>query len=509
MIEQPLFERAAFREACAENNLGIVLIASGHDALPGDAESLNRPKRSYLDIFLNPYFRWGTSTEAQENPKLAGEDLQKILNALADESGYHEVRFAPLMPVGHSSAGPFVWHLYKWDASRIFAMMPFKTAARNEGPEGIPVFDVNSEWFEYGNNPMRNVSLIARDGGARMPPFRASNTNALYGYYVDIGDGHCDASDDAIKIMRLFLKKAVEARIPENTPENEPVHLKPISTESGWLLDPATFGKPEGKPIKYSDWKGDPRKGFWYLDKELAAAVQNHIAKQLAKQPQQIGFIKDGVLSADARMFNFNPHFIDDAGTFKLEAGYVDHLDHAIFHDGDTNYYPAGTKLSHSDTPILFRVNSGAVVQTGSNTFRVCPHAGPITPQGNPWEPTIVAYSRGDKNYRPAEHPAHVYINVLNPMGEAQTIDFAKIPNQKIGAKFVKLKAKASSSLPVQFFLVSGPARIDADMLRFETIPVRTKYPIRVLVSAFQWGRPTDPKIQSAGPITHEFYIVK
>lgn len=502
MIEKSLFERPAFRAACAENDLGIVMIFSGHDKAMDDDKTPNHPKRSVLDIFLNPNYPNGG-----EDPKGAGEDLQKILNALADESGYGEIRCAPLLPVGHSSAGSFVWHLYKWDASRIFAMMPFKTASKEDGPQGIPVFDVNSEWFEYGSWDMHNVSLSAPDGGAQVPKFRANNNGSLDGYYVDIGDGHCDASDDAIAIMRLFLKKAVAARIPKNAPKDAPVQLKPVSVESGWLLDAATFGKPEGKPVAYADYKGDPKQAFWYLDQELADAVENHMVRQLAKKPQQIGFVVDGRASTDARMFSFSPKFLDDAGTFKLEAAFVDHIDHAKFNDSRTNYYPAGTRLGHSDTPILFRVNSGALVQVGSNTFRICPHAGPIPPQGNPWEPTIVACNLGDENYRPAEHPAHVNVGILNTAGQAQALDFAKIPGQHIGTKSVKLEAKSSSGLPVQFFVVSGPATIEGDTLTFAKIPARARLPVRVLVSAFQWGRSVEPKVQSVGPVMQEFFI--
>jgi len=505
MLEKPLLERSAFRDACAENDLGIVMIFPGHDVTHKEEPGPNHPERSYLDIFLNPNF-----PEGKEDPQKAGDDLQKVLNALADESGYPEIRYAPLMPIGHSSAAPFVWHLYKWNPSRIFAMMPFKAGTRDDGPlQDIPVFDVNSEWFEYGSSPMHNVSFIASDGGARVPRFRADHTNAMYGYYVDVGSGHCDASDDAIGIMRLFLKKAVAARIPGNAPNNAPVTLKPLKVESGWLIPAAALGKAEGKPVPYVDFKGDPRTCFWYLDRELAAAVQNHIRQQLAKQPQQIGFVQDGEPSTDARMFNFVPRFIDDAGTFQLEASFVDRIDHAKFDNVRTNYYPPETKLGHSATPILFRVNSGAVIQVGPNAFRICPHGGGLVPQGNPWEPTIIAYHPGDATFRPAEHPAHAIVNIVNKRGEPQTIDFAAIPNQKNGDKFVKLEAQASSGLPVEFFVVSGPATIDGNILRFEKIPKKAKFPIRVLVSAFQWGRASDPKIQSAGPITREFFINK
>jgi hypothetical protein len=167
-------------------------------------------------------------------------------------------------------------------------------------------------------------------------------------------------------------------------------------------------------------------------------------------------------------------------------------------------------KLEHSKTPILYRVNSGGLVQVGPDTFRVCPRAGPILPQGNPWEPTLVAYSLGDDHYRPAEHPAHVNINIINKDGQAQTLDFPKIPDQQsLNLAPIKLTATASSNLPVQYFMVSGPATIEGGTLTFDKIPSRGKFPIRVLVSAFQWGRSNDPKVQSAGPITQEFFIQK
>jgi hypothetical protein len=500
MLEKPLFERPAFRAACAENGLGIVMIFSGHDKAPDDDRNPNHPKRSYLDIFLNPGYQWGKSTEAEENAQSAGADLQKVLDALAAESGYDEIRYAPLAPVGHSSAGSFVWHLYRWDPSRIFAVMPFKTPAKSDGPQGIPIFDVNSEWFDYGKDA-HNCSSTPSD----LEPLlraRRNGDQSLFGYYSDIGSGHCNVSDDSIQMFSLFLKKAVAARIPANAPKDTPVALKPIKAESGWLLDPATLGKPAGKPVAYPDWKGDPKNAFWYLDRELAAAVQNHTAAQLAKQPQFIGFLRDGVPSTAGGMFSFSPKFQPDGATFTLDAVFLDHLT-------QSDLVPPERKLGHSDAPILYRVSSGGLVQVGSNSFRICPHGGPLVPQGNPWEPTIVAYNLGDNNYRPTEHPAHVNIGITNRDGQPQTIDFPNIPNQKLGIKSVKLQAKASSGLPVEYFVVSGPATVKGDTLTFKEVPVRASFPLRVLVSAFQWGRAMEPKVQSAGPVMQEFFVEK
>lgn len=70
-----------------------MLIFSGHDKAMEDDKSPNHPKRSYHDIFLNPNFP--NRSEVANN---AGEDLQKVLDALADESGYREIRYAPRCP---------------------------------------------------------------------------------------------------------------------------------------------------------------------------------------------------------------------------------------------------------------------------------------------------------------------------------------------------------------------------------------------------------------------------
>ena len=83
--------------------------------------------------------------------------------------------------------------------------MPFKTGAKDDGPEGIPTFDVNSEWFEYGNWDMHNVSLASPEGGANVAGARTHSPDSLYGYFVDIGGGHCDVSDDAIGTVGVFL----------------------------------------------------------------------------------------------------------------------------------------------------------------------------------------------------------------------------------------------------------------------------------------------------------------
>jgi hypothetical protein len=85
---------------------------------------------------------------------------------------------------------------------------------------------------------------------------------------------------------------------------------------------------------------------------------------------------------------------------------------------------------------------------------------------------------------------------------------FSKVENPSPGAETLKLVAAVESGMPVQFFVVSGPAEVkDDDTLLFLPIPPRSRYPVRVVVGAYQWGRPTEPKVQTVGPVFREFFL--
>jgi len=83
-------------------------------------------------------------------------------------------------------------------------------------------------------------------------------------------------------------------------------------------------------------------------------------------------------------------------------------------------------------------------------------------------------------------------------------------PNQKQGVKSVTIKATASSGLPVGFFVREGPAEIAGDRIRFTGIPPRAKFPVKVTVCAYQFGRAgAEPRFKSAEPVFREFLIQK
>ena len=124
-----------------------------------------------------------------------------------------------------------------------------------------------------------------------------------------------------------------------------------------------------------------------------------------------------------------------------------------------------------------------------------------------------MAYHPGDAQFRRADRPLHpLGLGTINKAGTPQTITFQKIPDQRAGAKPVKLSATSDAGLPVQFFVVSGPVQIDPrdnTKLNILQAPPRTKYPVRVIIGAYQWGRVTEPKVQNATPVFQEFLIRK
>ena len=93
------------------------------------------------------------------------------------------------------------------------------------------------------------------------------------------------------------------------------------------MLEPATIGRPEGKPVPYAQWREDPAKGLWYVDQTLANAVQQHMLQQLSKKPQQMNFYKEGgTPSTDGGTYSFSPEYLPDGETFRVQAAFIDQL---------------------------------------------------------------------------------------------------------------------------------------------------------------------------------------
>jgi hypothetical protein len=476
MQEEPFFQDALIRKTCAECGLGIVWFS------PGD------------DMGAHVYKTFSPG---------AADGVQKALADLAVESGYSEIENAPLLVTAHSASTPFIWGMADPFASRVFALLPLKGWFPGHVPSDVPILYVSSEYAEVGGANWGETYLKDRADVARL---RADGPDRLIGEAADIGAGHYEWDPVFAPVIAMFIRKAAEYRLPDDGPLTGPVPLKPIGPMSGWLIDPATLGTPRAKPVARKDWHGDPAKGLWYFDREMAQTVSDFIAANVAKKPQVIDFLDNRgqpVPLSQSGVSNLDVTWLPDNVTFKVAATYLDKSPIANLYNGET--------VGNSSAPIKFKVSTGAIKQTGPDAFRVWMHRGGLAQQGSPWEPTIMAYSDGDSQYRRADRPGHPWLYTINGDGVSQTVSFSAIADVRATARSITLHATASSGLPVQFYVVSGPVALADDnvTLTFLPIPPRSKYPVRVIVAAYQWGRPVDPKIQNA-PLTYqEFHILR
>lgn len=87
MIEEGIFEHPVFRKAMADLNFAVVWVS---------------PSFSITFDFT----------------KDAGEDFNCMTKKLADASGYAELNFAPVVPIGHSALASYPWNFGAWAPER-------------------------------------------------------------------------------------------------------------------------------------------------------------------------------------------------------------------------------------------------------------------------------------------------------------------------------------------------------------------------------------------------------
>ena len=106
---------------------------------------------------------------------------------------------------------------------------------------------------------------------------------------------------------------------------------------------------------------------------------------------------------------------------------------------------------------------------------------------------------------------SELWLGCNNRDGKPQEITgFDPPASVRPGTRTLDLSAKSSAGLPVFYYVREGPAVIENDRtLRLTDVPPRAKFPVKVTVVAWQWGRMADPKVQSAAPVERTILINK
>lgn len=477
LTERMWLEDPLIRKTASEECLGIIWVG---------------PPRNKKEELLNA-----------DMTERSGEALNKMLDDFATVSGYAEIANAPIIPTGHSAHGQFSWNVANWNPDRVVAVVAIKTVPLPDSFsfKNIPVLYMvgqTTEWPQYRDGskpgdrdfywPVVRSSAIA---------LRKQNQNNLVGVVIDPGGGHFDWSNHLAGFLSLYIKKACEYRLPKNTPINKTVQLKALLPQLGWLTDNEGMNPDKYAPASYSNYKGDRDSAYWFFDKETAFATARFEGDRIPRKKQMLTVIQNGKLLNTTKLgFALAKLEPDSDGiTFHLKGGFLKTVPSELIGSGDT--------LGNSGGEIKFYVITGPAAQTGTNTFKI------QFDRGNGGSVWIEEEQKGNKEYRHAVQPVCINIPDVLTKGQAQTIHFPDIPNQKKGAKELILKAVSDQGLPVRYFVVSGPAVITGDTLHFAPIPERSKYPVKVIVTAYQWGRMVPPLYQSAAPVTREFYIVR
>ncbi len=479
LTERRWLEDPIIRQAAAEEGLGIVWLGP----VPGPSKETGK----------------NTALTADMKPG-APEALQQMLKDMAAESGYDELEWAPFIAMGHSANGPFAWNVPNWNAERTIAAIPIKTvplpALHFEGVPLCYIVGETTEWPQYRDGrpgdrdffwPVVRDSALAR---------RRDSENNLVGVVTDPGGGHFDWSERQARFVALYIHKACKYRLPGKTQVRGPVKLKRINILSGWLTDTGGMQPDSFSAAPYQQYKGDPKKAYWFFDEETAKAAIAFCGDRRRREKQMLSFEQNGRLLPVAKQgfaaLAFQPE--QDGISFTVKGGFLTELPPELT--------GAGSPLGHAPGAISFRVITGPAVQTGSNAFRVqFDRAGM---GGAIW---LQEEQAGNEQYRHAVQPGQVNIPAMLKDGAPQDIRFPAIADQKAGISSIALTATAGSGLPVNYYVVAGPAYIEGNRLICTPVPVRSKYPVKITVVAYQWGRTIAPLYQSAQPVTRVFYL--
>ena len=481
MLEEGILEHPSLRKALTELGMAAVWVSPAFDGV----------------------FRFDRG---------AGGHFERMMAALAQESGYAELEFAPVVPIGHSAMASYPYHFAAWNPARTLAAVSCKGTwpdyrDANSPPwqdrdlDGVPLLYIGGEYED------------ANGRAAKAASFRARNLKCPLTMLADAAGGHFDYHDRLVEYLALYLRKVAQARLPAQAPLAGPVKLKAVDpTTQGWLVDRWRFDRPPQAPAApVGSYTGDVKQAFWCFDGELARATEAYGADARGKKAQLLGYVQDGRIVEQVNgthqqvTLQFLP--LDDGLTFKLTGAFLDTV--PAGRPERWTGLKAGAPVGHArgGGPVSIDRICGPVEKLSADTFAIrFNRVGTDNPKRSN-EIWLMATHPGDAEYKRAVQQSVLHFPLRNEQGAEQHLAFAPIPDQRAGAGPIQLKATSDAGAPVHFYIREGPAELEGDTLKFTAIPARAKMPIKVTVVAWQWGRSIEPKLKTAAPVERTFSI--
>ncbi len=482
LIERGILEHPTMRRTLAELGLAEVFIVPSVD----------------------PVFRFDQG---------AGKRFTAILGALAEESGYDEIATVPVAPMGHSAHASFPWNFAAWNPGRTLAALSLKGDAplTNLTGSGRP----NPDWGDRTLDGVPGLFVMSEQEWweARFAPllkYCEEHPAAPLALLADAGHGHFDATDVLVDFLALFLRKAVAARLGEAV-------LRPVDPAQGWLIDRWRGDEPSrAAAAPFAAYAGNRTEALWCFDEEMARATEAYHAASRGKRKQQVGFVQDGELrpitnSHAGIELDFRPEA--DGLTFRLGGAFIAPLPpNPPVATKDQRPPPISVTPSpaeagaHAAGAVEVSAIIGPVVAVSPGVFRVALDRMYVPADSRTHEAWLLAHHPGDVTFKGAVQQARLRLPVFAE-GTPQTITFAALADQVAGVKSLRLEAASSAGLPVGFYVREGPAVVRDGVLHFTALPPRARFPVKITVVAWQFGRGAVPKFRAAEPVMQTFLL--
>lgn len=467
--EHRLVGHPAIRKACADNDLGIVWCVPSFMNFKKDM-----PKAHTTIVAF----------------------LQELLNGLATTSGYEEIASVPWLPMGESGHLLMVDALVEAKPDRCIAGIWIKNhhlPPTNRTVPALVIYGTAQEWSQDKSDVRAKWNDVEKNYKSILM-MRAEHADWPLSYAMDGWSGHFDCDDRTTEYMAEYIDKAAKARMPDEM--GDP--LKPPLMAAGYVANLPVPGQTKSGPDLARNAQN--RSLPWYFDAALATEAQTIASIDWTAQTQLPGFV-----DADDQIMPFDFNGIANIKSVKWEADGVTFLVRARMLDQiPQTFVGAGEPLVHTSGEPMIDWLCGPVAPLGNRRFRIA-----LDRTYGAAATYLCARQPGSDGIRSVVQPLAIQINSLkNTAGAPQTIQFNKISDVVLGTKSVQLLAKSDSGLPVEFFVVSGPAIVRENELTFTAIPPRSRLPLSVTVAAWQWGRSTEPKVKMAEIVRQEFRMV-
>ncbi len=434
---------------------------------------------------------------------LEKEPLQQQLDAFAEQSGYSELKDAPLFFVGHSAGGGWANRMAQAFPERCLGLMTFRGGLPwGAGPE-IPSLVMVGQYDEFGGE-MRTADGVEHAWEKPMQDLIENlkeKAEARHSFLVEPGTGHFAWSQKNAEFFAAFLRACAEQQLKEKAV------LERIPYQQGWILplEPPPFKKDQ---VISAGAKPDMKLiGSWFPTRELAEMAVDFQSGLIGKQDQFIRWENRHWVDAGARFFFMGLQFEPGTAIFSTSPVYAEKVPGQYDGKGP-KWHHAGEAVQASGVPIEVKPIAGPLKAMGDGRLAI--RYSTLFPQGERNRMTFLAMSAGNDQFRHTEQVGMAprgYKGLRK--GKAQVIQFPELPKElPADSGPIELGAHSDSGLDVQYYIAYGPAKIENGQLILHELPTRATFPVELKVVATQPGSGKDPVVQQAAKVEQLLQIV-